>query len=204
MNTLIITDVQNDFLPGGALEVPNSGDIIAVVNEIQSLFDLVVATQDWHPLNHKSFACNNPGKKINDIILLNDLEQRLWPPHCVQDTYGAELSDKLLTLKIEAIIRKGTNPEIDSYSTFYDNGHKKSTGLTGYLRDRGAKNLFFCGLAADFCVYYSIIDALGDGFNCTLITDATYPIDIDNYPNVLQKMIKQNVSIITSNDLLNS
>nr|WP_242604314.1 isochorismatase family protein [Legionella brunensis] len=129
MKTLIILDVQNDFLPGGSLAVPNSEVIIPIINELQPHFDLVIATQDWHPPNHKSFASNHSGRSSFEKIFLNEVEQTLWPDHCVQGSHGAEFHPQLATQAIEAIFRKGTTADIDSYSGFYDNGHDKSTGL---------------------------------------------------------------------------
>src|SRR4051812_7689039 len=132
MKALIVADIQNDFLPGGALAVPDGHKIIPVVNELQNYFDLVVATQDWHPLNHTSFASNHNNKKPFDIIELHDIKQTLWPDHCVQGSTGADFPAQLNLNKAEAIFRKGTNAEIDSYSGFYDNKHLKSTGLAAY------------------------------------------------------------------------
>jgi nicotinamidase/pyrazinamidase len=143
MKTLVIIDAQNDFMPGGALEVPEGDQIIPVINQIQESFDLVIATQDWHSENHISFASNHKDKKPFNKIQWQDMEQVLWPNHCVQNTKGADFHPGLNTKKIEAIFRKGIDPEIDSYSGFYDNGHKKNTGLSGFLRARQANDLFF-------------------------------------------------------------
>ena len=177
MKALILIDIQNDFTPGGSLEVPQGDEIIPVVNNLQEKFDLVVATQDWHPQNHMSFASNHKGKEPFEMIELGGMDQILWPDHCVQNSKGAEFHPELNTTKIETIFRKGMDSEIDSYSGFYDNGHKKSTGLAGYLREKGATELYFCGLAADVCVYYSIKDALKEGFSATLIEEATRALD---------------------------
>jgi len=177
MKALILIDIQNDFIPGGSLEVPGGDEIIPVVNNLQEKFDLVVATQDWHPQNHMSFASNHKGKEPFEMIELGGMDQILWPDHCVQNSKGAEFHPELNTTKIETIFRKGMDSEIDSYSGFYDNGHKKSTGLAGYLREKGATELYFCGLAADVCVYYSIKDALKEGFSATLIEEATRALD---------------------------
>ena len=145
MVALILVDIQNDFIPGGTLPVPAGDEIIPLVNELQNSFDLVVATQDWHPKNHKSFASNHTGKRPFDKIMLHGLEQVLWPDHCVQGSRGAQLHDDLDLNKVEAIFRKGMDAEIDSYSAFYDNGYKKSTGLAGYLRERKVQKVFVCG-----------------------------------------------------------
>src|SRR4029078_10377002 len=155
MKALIIVDVQNDFLPGGSLAVPEGDRIIDVINKIQSRFELAVLTQDWHPQNHKSFASNHTNKKPFDVIELNNMQQTLWPNHCVQGTYGAEFSSLLNTNKAEAIFRKGTNPDIDSYSAFFDNGHLKSTCLADYLRGKKAEQVYLTGLCGDICVFYS-------------------------------------------------
>jgi len=176
MDALIVTDVQNDFLPGGALAVPRGDEIIPLVNVLQEHFELVVATQDWHPRGHVSFASSHPGKKVFDKIMTGGIEQVLWPDHCLQGSQGAEFAPGLSTIRAEAIVRKGTNPAVDSYSTFFDNARLKSTGLEGYLKHKGVRRVFLCGLAADFCVYYSTMDALAAGFGVVFIKDATRAI----------------------------
>jgi len=202
MKTLILIDVQNDFMPYGALPVAEGDQIVPIINKIIYKFDLVVATQDWHPKNHISFASNHKDKKPFDVMDLDGFKQTLWPDHCVQGTLGAEFHPDLETKPIEAIFRKGTNPNIDSYSGFYDNLHKKNTGLAGYLREKKAKDLYFVGLATDYCVYYSIIDALKEGFNVYLIEDATRAIDKNLYENHLKKeLLEKNVKIITSKNI---
>lgn len=181
MKALIIVDIQNDFIPGGSLAVPDGDKIISRINELQKKFDLVVATQDWHPANHKSFASQHDSKNPFDVIDLNGLQQTLWPDHCIQSTKGAEFHKDLNTNKIEAIFRKGTNPEIDSYSGFFDNGRKKATGLHGYLQERKVTSVFVCGLAADFCVYYTALDALSLGYETTILDESTKAIDPINF-----------------------
>jgi nicotinamidase/pyrazinamidase len=181
MQALIIVDIQNDFTKGGKLEVPDGESIIPIVNTLQNHFDLVVATQDWHPPSHKSFASNHIQKKPFDIVMLGELEQVLWPDHCVQGSSGAAFHPQLNTNKIEAIFRKGMDPEIDSYSGFYDNGHKKSTGLSGYLRERHVNSVCVCGLAGDFCVFFTVKDAIQEGFKTFLIEDATRCISIEGF-----------------------
>ncbi len=181
MKTLIIVDIQNDFLEGGSLAVPNGNDVIPVLNEIQKDFDLIVATQDWHPQNHKSFAAEHPGKNEFEVIDLNGLQQVLWPVHCVQGSFGAEFHKDLNTNEVEAIFRKGMDPEIDSYSGFYDNGKRKNTGLFGYLKDRNVSEVFVAGLAADFCVYFTANDAIDLGFKTTIIEEASKPINAENW-----------------------
>src|SRR6185312_2476665 len=186
MKALIIVDIQNDFLPGGALAVQNGDAVIPVINKLQSQFDLVIATQDCHPADHKSFASMHSGKKIFDKINLNGLPQVLWPDHCVQETEGAEFSAQLNTKKIEAIFRKGMDKNIDSYSGFFDNGKKKATGMGSYLKGRGITSIFVCGLAADYCVYFTALDGLEMGFQSTIITDATRAIDEEHFKKVLE------------------
>ncbi|MGK6352084.1 bifunctional nicotinamidase/pyrazinamidase [Parapedobacter sp. DT-150] len=181
MRALIIVDIQYDFLPGGALAVPRGDEIIPVVNQIQPNYDLVVATQDWHPVGHKSFASAHVGSKPFDVIDLEGLQQVLWPDHCVQDTAGARLSDALDTRRVEAIFRKGTDTSIDSYSGFFDNGQRKNTGLAGYLRDRGVAAVDVCGLAADYCVYFTAMDALQLGFDTGIVEGAARAIDNTAY-----------------------
>lgn len=187
MKTLIIVDVQNDFMPGGALAVPDGDAIVPVINDMLAGdratggFDLVVATQDWHPPGHKSFASVHPGKEPFDMTDLNGQDQTLWPDHCVQGSKGAEFHHGLETRPVEAIFRKGMDYKIDSYSGFYDNDHRKSTGLAGYLREKGAQDLYFCGLAADICVYFTLIDALKEGFKATLIEEAVRPLDQEEW-----------------------
>lgn len=201
MKALLIVDVQYDFLEGGALAVPDGNQIIPVVNKLQDKFDLVVATQDWHPSNHKSFASNHPGKNLFDKIILNGIEQILWPDHCVQESYGAEFHKDLSTKKIEVIFRKGMETEIDSYSAFYDNGHIKSTGLSPYLKGRNVNEVFITGLAGDFCVYYSTKDALNEGFKVTVIEDAVRSIDQKNFQQIKQELSQRDVNFITSNQV---
>lgn len=201
MKTLVIIDVQNDFIPGGTLAVPGGDEIIGLINKLQPEFDLVIATQDWHPESHFSFAESHPGKKEFEVIELQGHKQVLWPVHCVQNTRGAEFHPDLETSRIETIFRKGTNPGIDSYSGFYDNSHLKSTGLTGYLKEKGAKELYFCGLAAEYCVYFSIKDALDEGFDATLIEDATRALNPSDFDNAKKDIISGCGRIISSNEL---
>lgn len=201
MKTLVIVDAQIDFMPGGALEISQGDAIVPVINNLLPAFSLVVATQDWHLKNHKSFASNHKGKNVFDIISLNGIEQVLWPDHCVQGTEGASFHADLNMNPIEAIFRKGMDPEIDSYSGFYDNGHQKSTGLSGYLKEKGAKELYFCGLAADICVYYTLLDAAKEGFNVHLIEDATKPLNQNDFEKQLKALKKDGVGILKSSEL---
>jgi nicotinamidase/pyrazinamidase len=201
MRALIIVDVQNDFLPGGSLEVKSGDVIIPIINDISPKFDLVVATQDWHPANHKSFASNHEGKNEFEKTNLNGLDQVLWPDHCVQGTEGARFSDKLDTRPIETIFRKGMDPEIDSYSGFYDNGHKKDTGLAGYLRARGVKQVFITGLAADVCVYFTLKDSLKEKFETYLVEDGTKALDDKAFKKIRAELNELGAKIISFSDI---
>ncbi|OYD45713.1 nicotinamidase [Sphingobacterium cellulitidis] len=177
MKALIIVDVQYDFLPGGSLEVPKGDEIIPIINNIQKDYDLVVASQDWHPQGHLSFASQHENKLPYEIIDLDGLEQVLWPDHCIQESYGSQISEELQTNRVEAIFRKGMDPKIDSYSAFYDNGKRKDTGLAGYLKARNIDEVHVCGLAADFCVFFTAMDAISEGFKTSIISKATKAID---------------------------
>jgi nicotinamidase/pyrazinamidase len=178
MNALILVDLQNDFCPGGALPVPEGDRVIPVVNGLLKMFDLVVATQDWHPPEHGSFAANHPGKKPGDSIELAGMPQILWPVHCVQNTPGAELHAELNRAAVDRVFRKGEDPMLDSYSGFFDNGHRKATGLGDYLKSRGAANVYICGLATDYCVKHTALDTVALGFETYLIEDACRGVDL--------------------------
>src|SRR5690606_28222344 len=203
MKTLVIVDVQNDFIPGGALAVPGGDEIIEIINHLQPEFDLIIATQDWHPSNHSSFAKSHSGKKEFEKIEWQGHIQVLWPVHCVQNTEGANFHKDLDTARIETIFRKGTNVSIDSYSVFYDNAHLKSTGLAGYLKEKGATELYFCGLAAEYCVYFSIKDAIAEGFKVTLIEDATRALDLTDFEKAKKDILSHGGKIVSSKYFLN-
>ncbi len=178
MTALIVVDVQNDFLPGGPLAVPDGGAVVPVINGLMGRFKLVVATQDWHPADHGSFAASHPGRRPGDVVDLHGLPQVLWPTHCVRGTPGADLAADLSQDRIEAIFRKGTDPAIDSYSGLFDNGHRKRTGLADYLRGRGVSAVSVCGLATDYCVRFTALDAVAEGFGVTLIEAASRGVDL--------------------------
>jgi nicotinamidase/pyrazinamidase len=201
MKTLVIIDPQNDFMPGGPLEVPFGNDIVPVINKLQNFFDLIIATQDWHPKDHMSFASNHFEGKPFEKKLLHGILQTLWPDHCIQGTKGAEFHKDLNTNRIAAIFRKGMDPEVDSYSGFYDNNHQLNTGLAGFLKDKGASEIFFCGLAADICVYYSILDSILEGFSAVLIEDASKPLYPDKFDDIKCELAKVGVRILTSDKL---
>ena len=199
---LILVDIQNDFMPGGALPVAEGDRIVPVVNRIQEGFDVIVATQDWHPANHGSFASQHPGKKPGDVIDLNGIPQVLWPDHCVQGTAGAELHKDLRIPHAELIIRKGYRKHMDSYSAFYEADGKTPTGLTGYLRDRGLTTVYLVGLATDFCVFWSAMDARKVGLNALVIEDATRGIDAGgSMAKAWQEMTGAGVKRIQSTDV---
>ena len=178
MKALILVDLQNDFCPGGALAVREGDRVIPVANGLQGSFDLVVATQDRHPADHGSVAANHEGKQPGDVIELGGLAQILWPVHCVQGTPGAELHPDLDRGRIREVFRKGTDPAVDSYSGFFDNGRRKATGLGDYLRGRGARDVYVCGLATDYCVKFTALDAAQLGFRTFLVEDACRGVDL--------------------------
>lgn len=196
MHALIIVDIQYDFLPGGALAVADGDTVTPIINAIQGGYDLVVATQDWHPAGHRSFASAHPGSRLFETIDLDGLEQVLWPDHCVQGTAGARLSDHLDTQHIEAIFRKGTDPDIDSYSGFFDNGRRKRTGLAGYLHNRGITAVSVCGLAADYCVYFTAMDSLQLGFETRILEDAVQAIDASAYAEKRMTFVSQGGQLV--------
>jgi nicotinamidase/pyrazinamidase len=174
---LLVVDLQNDFLPGGALGVPGGNEIVPVVNRLAQRFAHTALTQDWHVAGHDSFASRHPGRAPFDTIELSYGPQILWPDHCVQGTFGAELSSALDIPQAELIVRKGYRREIDSYSAFCEADGRTLTGLTGYLRERGFERVFLAGLATDFCVAYSAVDARNAGFEVVVIEDACRAID---------------------------
>ncbi len=203
MQALLLVDIQNDFLPGGALEVPRGDEVVPVANALIPHFDLVLASQDWHPADHSSFAANHPWRKPGQVIDLHGLEQILWPIHCVQGSFGAEFANGLHTDAVERIFRKGTDPAIDSYSAFFDNGHRKSTGLAGYLREQGVDTVYLLGLAQDYCVKYTVLDALREGFTTYLVADGTRPVELQpgDGEKALAEMRKAGAQIVTSNEI---
>jgi nicotinamidase/pyrazinamidase len=203
MNALVIVDLQNDFLPGGALPVPHGDEVIPLANELQQRFALVLATQDWHPPDHGSFAPNHPGKKPGDRIILDGIEQILWPVHCVENTPGAEFAPSFDTGRIARVFHKGIDPRIDSYSTFFDNAHRRSTGLGEYLKERSVKNVYLLGLALDYCVKYSALDARQVGFNTYVIVDACRGIGLepDDLNHALDEMKRAGTIVLESGTL---
>lgn len=179
MNALILVDLQYDFMPGGALAVTDGDQVIAVANQLMPHFDMVVATQDWHPANHKSFASQHDGMGVGDVVQLDGVEQMLWPDHCVQGTPGADLHEDLDTKRIHQIVQKGTNTQIDSYSGFFDNGHRQATGLAAVLKQSDVTEVAVMGLATDYCVKFTALDALELGLKTTLISDGCRGVDLN-------------------------
>jgi nicotinamidase/pyrazinamidase len=206
MNALILVDIQNDFIPGGALAVPGGDTIIPAVNRLQPHFDLVIATQDWHPANHGSFAANHPGAAPGQKIQLDGLDQILWPVHCVQDTSGAAFAPGLDQTAWEKVFVKGTDPSIDSYSGFFDNGHRKATGLGDYLRERGVTDVTVAGLATDYCVKFTALDAAALGFRTTLVEDACRGVNLSptDVANAIEAMRNAGIRIATVGEVLQS
>ena len=200
MKALILVDLQNDFLPGGALAVAQGDEVLPVANRVQQEFDLIVATQDWHPADHASFAVNHAERQPGESIELDGLPQILWPVHCVQDTPGAEFAAALDTSRIAQVFRKGTDPRIDSYSGFFDNGHRKSTGLGAYLRQQGVNEVYVLGLATDYCVKFTALDARHLGFRTRLIADACRGVNLQagDVDRAVAEMRAVGVDIINS------
>jgi nicotinamidase-related amidase/8-oxo-dGTP pyrophosphatase MutT (NUDIX family) len=204
MKALILVDIQNDFLPGGALAVPDGDAVIPLANQLQAAFALVVATKDWHPADHGSFAANHPGRKVFERIDLNGLPQTLWPVHCVQGTRGAELAAALKRERIANVFPKGMDTGIDSYSGFFDNGHRRATGLGEWLRAKGVTEVYVCGLATDYCVKFTALDAVTLGFQTHLIEDACRGVNLrpDDVKNAVEEMRKAGIHVLRSSELL--
>ena len=196
---LVIIDIQRDFCPGGALAVAEGDAVVPIVNRLQPKFPLRVLTQDWHPANHASFAANHSGAEPFSMTEMPYGPQVLWPSHCIQGSQGAEFHPDLETSTAAVTIRKGFRPEIDSYSAFFENDHTTPTGLTGYLRDQGIKSLAMVGLATDFCVRFSAVDAAKLGFEVTLIEDACRAIDMDgSLAEAMKDMVDHGVTLTQS------
>lgn len=204
MKALLIIDVQYDFLPGGALAVREGDHIIPIINRLQEKFDFIVATQDWHPADHGSFAANHEGKKPGDFIQLGNVEQVLWPVHCVQESQGAKFHEGLNQKEWKKIFKKGTNPFVDSYSGFFDNDRRENTGLSQYLKEHDVEEVYVTGLATDYCVKYTVLDAIKQGFEATLVNDATKAVNLLplDFENALKDMTKAGAEVVHSTELL--
>jgi nicotinamidase/pyrazinamidase len=202
-DVLIVVDMQNDFCPGGQLAVADGDSILEPIHRIAPRFEHIVLTQDWHPANHTSFAASHPGKQPYDSIDLAYGSQTLWPAHCVQGTRGAEFHPDLKLTRAELILRKGFRPQIDSYSAFFENDRTTSTGLAGYLRERGLTRVFFAGLAYDFCVGFSALDARRLGFAAIILRDACRAIDLNgSVAGIEAEFAAQNVVVMESGALI--
>jgi len=202
-DALLVVDVQNDFCPGGALAVPDGDAVVPVINRIARAFPIVVATQDWHPRGHISFASRHEGKNPFEVIEIQGTEQMLWPDHCVQGTRGADFHPGLDATALRFVLRKGTSPEVDSYSAFVENDRKTTTGLAGLLRELGVQRLFLSGLATDVCVRATALDGRGAGFQVVLLEDACRPVDVPpgNLARALRRMLDTGVRVSLTDEL---
>ena len=198
MKAFIVVDVQNDFLPGGALEVPRGDEVVPFINEKMKEFDLVVATQDWHPVDHVSFASQVAGKSSGEIVELNGLDQILWPDHCIQSSCGASFASALDVAQFDQVVRKGMDREVDSYSGFFDNGHQVDTGLNDLLKARGVDTIYVAGLAADVCVKFTALDGASLGYDTYLYKEGARAVNLQagDFEHALAAMQDAGVTII--------
>lgn len=202
MRALLVIDVQNDFCPGGGLAVPDGDEVVPLINAIADGFEHVLFTQDWHPAGHSSFASSYPSRQPFDHVELEYGDQILWPDHCIQGSEGAAFHPDLNVRRGELIIRKGFRKEIDSYSAFFENDQTTPTGLTGYLRERGIDTLYLAGLALDFCVHWSAVDGIKQGFNVVVLEDAARAIDTDgSLDQAMTRMRDAGADISTSDEI---
>ena len=201
MKALILIDLQNDFMPGGALAVPGGDAVVAVANRLARRFEHVIATQDWHPADHLSFASQHPGKSPGDIVDLDGLPQTLWPDHCVQETAGAELRRGLDVGRIDTVIRKGGDRLLDSYSAFFDNAHRRATGLHEHLRGAAIDEVYLTGLATDYCVKFSALDAVGLGLRVRVIREGCRGIGLESGARAWAEMAAAGVDVISQDAL---
>jgi len=200
---LILVDIQNDFCPGGSLAVDDGDKIVQVVNQLQKKFDLVVATQDWHPADHVSFAANHENKNPGEFIALGESQQILWPVHCAQGSKGAEFVSTLDTEKVNRVFQKGTDKMVDSYSGFFDNDHNSSTGLGDYLKEKGVEEVYVTGLATDYCVKFTALDAVNLGFKTNLVLDACRGVNLSagDVEKAVEELKAAGVKVISSKDI---
>jgi len=201
-----MVDLQNDFCKGGSLEVQEGDAVIPLANELQKYFDLIIVTKDWHPQNHMSFASNHPGKKVGDVMIVHGISQVLWPDHCVQHSKGAELHPNLDLESIDHIVHKGTQKTIDSYSAFFDNEHLRSTELANYLQKHNVSDVYIMGLATDYCVKYSCLDAVQLGFNTYMIEDACRGVELQtgDIEKAINQIKQAGVHVIQIKDIVKS
>jgi nicotinamidase/pyrazinamidase len=179
VKALVIVDLQNDFCPGGALATSRGDEVVEVANTWMDQFDIVAATQDWHPEDHGSFADQHEGKEPGDVIKLDGVRQILWPRHCVQETYGAQFVPGLITEEFDSIFKKGIDPKVDSYSGFFDNDRRHSTGLHEWLQAKGVSDVYILGLATDYCVKYTVLDALELGYRTFVVAEGCRAVNLD-------------------------
>jgi len=196
MTALVIVDVQNDFLINGSLEVPCGNDVIEPINHIIKNYSLVVATKDWHPLDHVSFVSNHQGKKIGDVVRVNNLDQILWPVHCVQESKGSDFPTTLNIKAINKIIYKGTNSQIDSYSGFHDNGKIRSTGLSDYLKAKNITSVDYVGLVTEYCIKFTVLDSISEGFKTRVILNGIKGINLSESNKALNEMQSKGVELL--------
>lgn len=203
MKALILVDLQKDFLPGGGLGVPQGDEVIPVANAMQSKFELVVASRDWHPREHGCFAVNHQGRKPGEVTELYGLQQILWPLHCVQNTAGADFAPGLKTEKISREFLKGSDPKVDSYSAFFDNARKHDTGLGDFLKEKGVTEVYLLGLATDYCVKFSALDAVSLGFKTSLIVDGCRGVNLQpgDSGRALEEMKEAGINLVWSREL---
>ncbi len=203
MSCLILVDLQNDFMPGGALAVPRGDEVVEVANRLAQRFDWVVATQDWHPVDHGSFASQHSGRKPGDSIELRGLPQVLWPDHCIQESSGAALHRDLDLDRIDAVFRKGTDSQLDSYSAFFDNAHRRSTGLGEHLRSKGIEEVCLLGLATDYCVKFTALDAAALGLRTLVVCEGCRGIDLEpgDVERAWDEMRSAGVAIVSDRSL---
>ena len=203
MKTLILVDIQNDFCPGGTLAVTAGNEVVEIANRLMPKFDWVVATQDWHPANHRSFASQNNGVSIGEVFDLNGIQQIAWPDHCIQNTQGAEFVAELNTDHINKIFPKGTDTEIDSYSGFFDNDHRNATGLGEFLKEKDVTEVFVMGLATDYCVKFTALDAIKIGLNTKLVVDGCRGVELSpgDIETATGEMKNAGVEIVRSTEI---
>lgn len=201
-DALIIVDIQNDFCPAGALAVPDGDHVVDAANRLMKLFDIIVLTQDWHPADHFSFASQHDGKQPFETVDASYGTQVLWPDHCIAGTHGSAFHQRLDSTSAQLIIRKGFRRRIDSYSAFFENDRKTATGLAGYLESRGTGRVFLCGLATDYCVGFSALDARVLGYRATIIEDACRAIDLDGSLDAMKHQFAGHDIDLISSDML--
>lgn len=205
-SALILVDLQNDFCNGGALAVPGGDDVMTIANALQPHFNLIIATQDWHPHDHMSFAANHQSAGVGDHLSIDGIDQTLWPVHCVQESVGADFHHALNFSRIHHVVHKGTDKVVDSYSAFFDNAHKRSTGLHDLLQSSGITHIFMMGLATDYCVKYSVLDALALGYTVTVIEDGCRGVGLNpnDIPDAIATMQNAGAEWISYNQFINS